>query len=126
MNLHLVVMNTERHGRGLMHFHGALRGWLNYETALIAWFGDTALRFHVEVRLAAVTLCILDNHAIDSIDLAVSDTRLTIERVLIPRPAELAAGSRDFPNVRDEVGRFGRIRENAAGFDSFFEAQNRL
>src|SRR5689334_22109970 len=31
MNLHLVVMDAERHGRGLMHLHRTLGGWMNYE-----------------------------------------------------------------------------------------------
>ena len=52
VDLHLVILQPQRHGDRLVHLHRALRRRPHEDPALVAGNGDAGLRLHVEMDLA--------------------------------------------------------------------------
>ena len=126
VDLDLVVLEAERHRGGLVHLHRALRRGPDADAALVSWDGDARLRLHVEVHLAAVGLRGLDHEARGAADRRLAAHDLPVERLLLRRPVELAAGPGDAPDVRHVGHGLRRIREDAVLLDGVEQIEDRL
>ena len=88
---------------------------------------DTGLRLHVEVQLAASGLGAFDDLAGEAVHHSGAAHDRAVERIFSRcRPIEAAAGTRDFPDMRDVGGGRGRVGKDASHSYRLIETRHGL